>query len=146
MDTFNSWCSDENMLKEMVQTGTSIQQTIDTQSARAALKLKEGFYGENRVRRGNVVGNVSLVGNKAVENGKADFSATYFFKEDGIVVSLRADKATYVDVSTIAKYFGGGGHAKAAGFEIALPLGQRGTDAEALKMIGLELLWPTHGR
>lgn len=47
------------------------------------------------------------------------FAATYFYRADGTKqYSLRAHPDTKVDVSEIAKMYGGGGHKKAAGFEI----------------------------
>jgi oligoribonuclease NrnB/cAMP/cGMP phosphodiesterase (DHH superfamily) len=46
------------------------------------------------------------------------FAASYFDAADGRHFSLRSDKddATAVDVSSVARQFGGGGHANAAGF------------------------------
>ena len=45
------------------------------------------------------------------------FAAGWFQREDGkFVYSLRSSADSSVDVSAIAKYYGGGGHAHAAGF------------------------------
>jgi len=51
------------------------------------------------------------------------FSASYFDTQDGRKFSLRS-KDTGLDVSEIAKRFGGGGHARAAGF--MMPIGWEG--------------------
>lgn len=51
------------------------------------------------------------------------FSASYFDTPDGRKFSLRS-KDTGMDVSEIAKHFGGGGHARAAGF--TMPIGWEG--------------------
>lgn len=47
------------------------------------------------------------------------FSASYFDTPDGRKFSLRS-KDTGMDVSEIAKRFGGGGHARAAGFKMSI--------------------------
>lgn len=47
------------------------------------------------------------------------FSATYFDTTDKRIFSLRSN-VNGIDVSTIAKKFGGGGHAHAAGFSMAI--------------------------
>jgi hypothetical protein len=46
------------------------------------------------------------------------FAATYFDTKDGRIFSLRSD-ANGLDVSEVAKLYGGGGHAHAAGFKAA---------------------------
>jgi oligoribonuclease NrnB/cAMP/cGMP phosphodiesterase (DHH superfamily) len=49
------------------------------------------------------------------------FGVVYFLTGDGdVVVSLRSRGETGIDVSKIAKKFGGGGHARAAGFKLSL--------------------------
>lgn len=48
------------------------------------------------------------------------FSASYYYKQSSINVSLRSNKFTGIDVSEIASRFGGGGHKNAAGFELNL--------------------------
>lgn len=53
------------------------------------------------------------------------FAATYVDTESGRKFSLRS-KEDGIDVSEIAKRFGGGGHARAAGFQ--MPIGWEGTD------------------
>ncbi len=52
-------------------------------------------------------------------NPDAPFAASYFFRGDGTKqYSLRGRDTNDFDVSEIAKLYGGGGHKKAAGFEI----------------------------
>ncbi len=54
--------------------------------------------------------------------GKGEpFAATFFYDGEGFVYSLRSDE-NGLDVSEIAKKFGGGGHKHAAGFKIRIPL------------------------
>lgn len=45
------------------------------------------------------------------------FSAIYYLTSDGVVFSLRSDYG--VDVSEIAKMYGGGGHRNASGFKVS---------------------------
>lgn len=52
-------------------------------------------------------------------NPQSPFAASYFYRADGTKqYSLRGHQDNNVDVSEIAKIYGGGGHRKAAGFEI----------------------------
>lgn len=51
------------------------------------------------------------------------FAATYVEHSGGITVSLRSQKEGGMDVSEIAKKFGGGGHRNAAGFTVSAPRG-----------------------
>lgn len=50
------------------------------------------------------------------------FTISFFFLEDGsIIFSLRSSKKSNVDVSLIAKEFGGGGHFNASGMKVNFP-------------------------
>lgn len=63
----------------------------------------------------------SDVGNDLVEES-GTFGACYYYASNGhIHVSLRSKDSSPVDVSEIAKKFGGGGHRNAAGFVLADP-------------------------
>jgi len=54
--------------------------------------------------------------------GKGEpFAATFFYDGEGYVFSLRSDD-NGLDVSEIAKQYGGGGHKHAAGFKLKSPL------------------------
>ena len=78
--------------------------------------LKVGVYNLNLF--------ISEAGTLVYSNLDVDFSMSYFITELGVwVFSLRSadDK---VDVGAIAKFFGGGGHAHAAGFSMDF---QKGT-------------------
>lgn len=64
--------------------------------------------------------------------GKGEpFAATFFYDGEGFVFSLRSDDDG-VDVSEVAKKFGGGGHKHAAGFKIKCPLLRMGEVWEEL--------------
>lgn len=66
----------------------------------------------------NATSNWSEVGNYVMENFDVDFAISYGDIETGdTLYSLRSNERTDVDVSTIAKKYGGGGHKYAAGFK-----------------------------
>lgn len=52
------------------------------------------------------------------------FAATYFDIKDGRVFSLRSSAESTIDVSAIAKEYGGGGHVHAAGFKVTFAQAQ----------------------
>ena len=63
----------------------------------------------------------STVGNYIYENLPVDFSMTYSISSDlKCLLSFRAKKGSDVDVSLVAKQFGGGGHKASAGAIISL--------------------------
>lgn len=65
----------------------------------------------------NATNDISEIGN-AVAKKSGTFSLSFFIKGDDAICSLRSI-APY-DVSVIAKYYGGGGHAQAAGFKMPI--------------------------
>lgn len=62
----------------------------------------------------------SDAGNALSETGDCDFAVlwSYIFEKDEWSISLRGSSKSNLDLSKIAEKFGGGGHAKAAGFAI----------------------------
>jgi oligoribonuclease NrnB/cAMP/cGMP phosphodiesterase (DHH superfamily) len=76
--------------------------------------------GSNAQFRGSILNcakqYASDIGHKLDSKERHDFGATYFIRSDGKAeISLRSES---IDVSDIAKRFGGGGHHKAAGFSV----------------------------
>jgi uncharacterized protein len=72
---------------------------------------------------------VSEAGNALVEMGY-DIGLAWFERGDGIIqFSLRSKKGSEVDVSAIAKSFGGGGHQSAAGFQLSVANGRALVDS-----------------
>lgn len=65
----------------------------------------------------NAVNDISEIGN-ALAKKSGTFGLTFFIKGDEAICSLRSI-APY-DVSVIAKHYGGGGHAQAAGFKMPI--------------------------
>ena len=85
-----------------------IAQTINSDLKKVVLLGSEGLGA-------NVCNNISEVGNQIAKKS-GTFSMTYWIKDQEVIVSLRSI-APY-DVSVIAKHYGGGGHAQAAGFKM----------------------------
>jgi uncharacterized protein len=52
------------------------------------------------------------------------FAATYYDTKNGRVFSLRSSHDSTIDVSAVAKEYGGGGHVHAAGFKVTLAQAQ----------------------
>jgi uncharacterized protein len=72
---------------------------------------------------------VSEAGNALVEMGY-DIGLAWFERGDGVIqFSLRSKKGSEVDVSAIAKSFGGGGHQSAAGFQLSVANGRALVDS-----------------
>lgn len=70
--------------------------------------------------------NTSEVGNELSKY--ADIGLGWFERADGMIQCSLRSKGE-VDVSVIAKHFGGGGHKNAAGFQVSLEKGRRIIDA-----------------
>ncbi len=115
--TFEFWDGFTSIvLDQMSKEGTGIlryQTEIVQQHVRNSRVIH--FEG-HRVPCVNCTFCISEVGEALHQSGPHPFSLTFFTKEDGKnVFSMRSPKGG-VDVSVIAKRFGGGGHPNAAGF------------------------------
>jgi len=77
----------------------------------------KGLIGEYEVPMANApYWFASDVAGKLAED--APFAATFFKRDERVSVSLRSRGAKGLDVGNIAKAYGGGGHANAAGFQV----------------------------
>ena len=65
----------------------------------------------------NATTDISEIGHAICEKS-GTFSLTFFIKDGEAIISLRSQGV--VDVSAIAKYYGGGGHRNAAGFRMPI--------------------------
>lgn len=95
-------------LYEMIQSGKAILRKIDQQVELVVSRSKEYMLGNVRVWAVNETANFSEVAGTLAE--KTGVGVAWFW-DDGYKYSLRG-----TDVSAIAKEYGGGGHAAAAGF------------------------------
>lgn len=121
--TFEDWSTlligseDVTKLTRYMTSGQAILRVQDRLAAEMARgAVFTDFAGHADIPVANVPGAfASDVGHILSE--KAPFAVTYHFAHGKMLVSLRS-RETGVDVSAIAKYFGGGGHEHAAGFTV----------------------------
>lgn len=109
--------------------GVGVRAYIEYYTRSVVAELQEGvFVFEGRNHRTAIINipyaGVSEAGAALVEEGY-DIGFAWFERGDGVVqFSLRSKKGGDIDVSAIAKNYGGGGHQSAAGFQLSLEKGR----------------------
>jgi oligoribonuclease NrnB/cAMP/cGMP phosphodiesterase (DHH superfamily) len=107
---------------EIVKEGAAITRANEKAMDRIIKNVRIAFWDDWRVNfKGNIaVLNtnmfISEIGNRLCLENDVGFSATYYDTDTIRKYSLRSTRED-VDVSKIAKFFGGGGHFHAAGYE-----------------------------
>jgi uncharacterized protein len=128
--TVEVWSGIERMsMDSAVNSGHGVRQYIEYYTRSVVAEIQEGvlvFEGNNyRTAVLNIpyVG-VSEAGSALIEKGY-DIGLAWFERGDGIIqFSLRSLKGGSIDVSAIAKTYGGGGHQSAAGFQVSVAQGR----------------------
>lgn len=119
--TFEEWDAlAASKWQDIADKGAAIQRYIDTYGRKAREMARFEMIAGSHVPTVNLpyMNCSEHVGALAEEYPDAPFAAGYFRRADGRwQFSLRA--RTGFDVSEVAKVFGGGGHAGAAGFDVA---------------------------
>lgn len=119
--TFEEWDTlSATPWKTVADKGAAVQRYIDTYGAKAREMARVEEISGHRVPTINLpyMNCSEHVGALAEEYPDAPFAAGYFRRADGRwQFSLRSRDG--FDVSEVAKGFGGGGHAGAAGFDVA---------------------------
>ena len=117
---FKEWdiLMDSNMYDDIMNVGTGIVKHIDSQISDSASRASSFNFAGKTFKCVNTDQNMSRVGN--VLSQTCDIAVIWFYDEKNDVTkfSLRTSKEG-VDVSHMASKFGGGGHAKAAGFKLS---------------------------
>lgn len=127
--TIEAWSAlDILKVEQAEQFGVNILRHVDRYvreaadlSQRGFIRIPEttgGFYTAEVVNM--LYPNCSEVGNALAQ--KADVGMTWFEKKDGLQFSLRS--IGHIDVSEIAKQYGGGGHKNASGFRLSVGEGR----------------------
>lgn len=101
------------------------QQTKQVTAATGDYRIGYSNIGGHVVPVVNATLNISEIGNELAKRHPDLFAASFFYKPDGqVVYSLRSLDPTGMDVSEIAKKYGGGGHMHSAGFSsnVLLPM------------------------
>ena len=97
-----------------VKTGATLLRAKRVRVASMCKHVRWGMLGEHRVPYVNASWDFSEVGEYLATEHSAPFGAYYFDRADKRQWGMRSRDGT--DVSAVAKEFGGGGHAAAAGF------------------------------
>ena len=131
-DDYNTWCSlltaadDNRVYQDMLRVGNTINmfrnvhihRVLSAQHNTITLNSTNGT--SHTVPVYNSPSFQSELGHAAAKlHSKAPFVAIWYNPKPGIMrFSLRVSDESNFDASTVAKYYGGGGHAKACGFEV----------------------------
>lgn len=119
----------EDSITQVTKLGKGVRQYIEYYTRSVIAERQEGILAfENRNYRVAALNipyaGVSEAGNALVELGY-DIGLAWFERGDGQTqFSLRSKKGGDVDVSAIAKNYGGGGHQSAAGFQVDFLIGR----------------------
>ena len=106
-------------IEDVVESGRAVSRYIDRDVEKASQEARVIDFCDHRVVAVNVpYQNASEMGSYLIgQHPDADFAMGWFQRADGrFQFSLRSRSG--FDVSEVAKRFGGGGHAGAAGFEL----------------------------
>lgn len=119
--TFEAWDdyariqTDSEKWKAIVREGEAILRYQDRQVERLCKQATEVPIGGHKVLAVNTSTNISEVAEKLAEG--RPFGAAWFVRADGKRVWSLRSTPKGIDVSEVARAFGGGGHRNAAGFE-----------------------------
>lgn len=105
---------------EMLRDGTVLNNAEGTMIARLVERAEKVVFEGYTVYAVNTPFFYSQIANVISRVKKVPFGITWFYREGKLQVSLRTWKKG-VDVSEIAKKYGGGGHRNAAGFSYHYP-------------------------
>ena len=95
------------------------QQNKQVQAATGDFRIGYSKIGGYVVPVVNATLNISEIGNELAKRYPEMFAASFFYRPDGqVAYSLRSMDPTGMDVSEIAKQYGGGGHTNSAGFTV----------------------------
>jgi len=109
-------------LSDIIDDGVSLLEQKMKRIEQLIKKSKQIYFDNHYSYIVNSTSDVSMVGNQILENKigceVAIICQLKFDETPKVIVSLRSKEG--IDVSNIAKKYGGGGHPQAAGFEINL--------------------------
>lgn len=117
-DQWHSLATDPMLIKEMIISGAALTEYLNRECARRAKQAEMDCYQNVKVPIVNETQWPSETCEAMLAAyPDAPFAASFFVDQKGdFVYSLRSRPGSDVDVSQIAKHFGGGGHRHAAGF------------------------------
>jgi oligoribonuclease NrnB/cAMP/cGMP phosphodiesterase (DHH superfamily) len=119
--TFEAYDAHLDKIDELIREGEVLRRFISYKCELLARDAEPRVLAKtgHKVMVLNTQSFISEVGNVIASTRECDFSLSYFydFEYKKNRVSLRASQTSTVDLSVVSAQFGGGGHAKAAGFE-----------------------------
>jgi len=116
--SFESWQDAAANPDVLISKGRTVLEVLQRQIDSALRKeLRPVMLCGHRGLAANAISNTSELG-QAIAKRSGTFSLTFFIKGDEAICSLRS--IAPFDVSTIASYYGGGGHAQASGFTVPI--------------------------
>jgi oligoribonuclease NrnB/cAMP/cGMP phosphodiesterase (DHH superfamily) len=123
---WTSWLEDKNSLKQLHQEGHILQRQMDRQIKRYKRAARMGNIAGYRVPIVNAPASLGSELLHQLSDGYP-FAAAYEDKPEKRTWQLRSGGKKAIDVSEIARQFGGGGHKNASGFstrtfDIDLPI------------------------
>ena len=101
----------------MLRDGDVLKNSEDTMIARLVERAERVVFEGYTVYAVNTPLFYSQIANTISRVKKVPFGITWFYREGKLQVSLRTSRGG-VDVSQLAKKYGGGGHRGAAGFAL----------------------------
>ena len=115
-DEFDKFC-DDSVFDDAIKRGSYILAYSKTVVKKICDKAVKREFEDKSVMIVNSSHWMSEIGNRLSQ--ECDFAVVWFFDHDSrqTIVSLRSFHDS-IDVSEVAKKFGGGGHKKAAGFQL----------------------------
>ena len=116
--SFESWQGASAHPEALITKGRTVLEVLQRQIDSALRKeLRPVTLCGHQGLATNAISNTSELG-QAIAKRSGTFSLTFFIKGDEAICSLRS--IAPFDVSTIATYYGGGGHAQASGFSVPI--------------------------
>jgi len=103
----------------LADEGTAILRAESNEVARHVRNAAEAVIAGHRVLCVNATCHISEIAGELAKD--RPFGVTYFDRADGKRVYSLRSRDGGVDVSEVARGFGGGGHARAAGYEVPSP-------------------------
>lgn len=114
-EQWDAFEADEHALPRLIMDGVAIERFKNRQIEDACRNATEIELAGHKILAVNATVNFSEVAGKLAEN--RPFGAAWFYRTDGKKQWSLRSRDGGVDVSEVAKQFGGGGHRNAAGFE-----------------------------
>lgn len=122
-DRWDAWCHPNDDVSPLIMDGGAILRAHEKNVEQHCTNVYEDEIGGVRVPVVNVPYHYASDCADALLKAKPDapFAAAWFRRGDGVIQYSLRSRDDRMDVSEIAKQYGGGGHRNAAGFQMQAP-------------------------